>query len=102
MPGQRDRLGGRVRTGTGHHRHPAMGGLDADFDHALAFVMAEGRRFAGSADRHQAMGALGDLPLDEITTRFLVRLPLRSEEPTSELQSLMRISYADFFLQKTT
>src|SRR3546814_8050196 len=26
--------------------------------------------------------------------------PLRSEEHTSELQSLMRISYADFFLKK--
>src|SRR3546814_7404617 len=33
----------------------------------------------------------------------LLRLPLRSEEHTSELQSLMRISYAVFCLkQKTT
>src|SRR3546814_1271407 len=30
------------------------------------------------------------------------RTPLRSEEHTSELQSLMRISYAVFFLKKKT
>src|SRR3546814_10169148 len=29
-----------------------------------------------------------------------IRKPLRSEEHTSELQSLMRNSYADFFLKK--
>src|SRR3546814_1768813 len=31
---------------------------------------------------------------------FVDHLTARSEEHTSELQSLMRISYADFFLQK--
>src|SRR3546814_5369770 len=32
--------------------------------------------------------------------RMIVRLPMRSEEHTSELQSLMRISYAVFCLKK--
>src|SRR3546814_8972632 len=42
-----------------------------------------------------AMGPLGDLP----PTRSDL-LPARSEEHTSELQSLMRISYAVFCLKK--
>src|SRR3546814_7152665 len=36
--------------------------------------------------------------LDEATSRPLIKAALRSEEHTSELQSLMRISYAVFFL----
>src|SRR3546814_6348888 len=42
---------------------------------------------------------------DTTLERFLARMrdshAIRSEEHTSELQSLMRISYAVFFLQKT-
>src|SRR3546814_2333908 len=34
--------------------------------------------------------------------RLLTSPPVRSEEPTSELQSLMRISYAVFCLKKKT
>src|SRR3546814_9269829 len=37
---------------------------------------------------------------EETTQEGLQRLVARSEEPTSELQSLMRISYAVFCLQK--
>src|SRR3546814_6070297 len=38
---------------------------------------------------------------DSVNVRFnLLSLPKRSEEPTSELQSLMRISYAVFCLKK--
>src|SRR3546814_3367842 len=36
------------------------------------------------------------------TSRFEVRRPWRSEEHTSELQSLMRTSYAVFCLKKKT
>src|SRR3546814_10361252 len=44
----------------------------------------------------------GDLALDGVGRRFSnPSLPLRSEEHTSELQSLMRISYAVFCLKKT-
>src|SRR3546814_1564120 len=54
---------------------------------AIAFVVREDDRIAlllRHADRHE----------------FVVEQPLRSEEHTSELQSLMRISYAVFCLKK--
>src|SRR3546814_10675445 len=52
-------------------------------------------RKAAVADRHIAFcAALGDILQAQ-------RLARRSEEHTSELQSLMRISYAVFCLKKT-
>src|SRR3546814_10756335 len=50
-------------------------------------------------ERIVVMGKL-KLPLGRTTPRFQGRI--RSEEHTSELQSLMRISYAVFCLKKTT
>ena len=41
-------------------------------DDALVLVMAEGRRFAGRAAGHQAVGALVDLPVDEVSESLLV------------------------------
>src|SRR3546814_5138468 len=41
-------------------------------------------------------------PADGEPVRAVVAAPLRSEEHTSELQSLMRISYAVFCLKKKT
>src|SRR3546814_2259506 len=43
----------------------------------------------------------GQLSFDRVTFRYPTR-PERSEEHTSELQSLMRISYAVFCLKKKT
>src|SRR3546814_4613211 len=40
------------------------------------------------------------LPDQRSAQRILVQVGLRSDEPTSELQSLMRISYAVFSLKK--
>ena len=34
-------------------------------DDALVFVVVQRRRFAGGADRRQAIGALFDVPIDE-------------------------------------
>jgi hypothetical protein len=34
-----DRLGGVVRSGAGDNRHPAIGNLDAQFDHTLVLGM---------------------------------------------------------------
>src|SRR3546814_6835596 len=42
----------------------------------------------------------GELPVEPICVRIAVAVKLRSEEHTSELQSLMRISYAVFCLKK--
>src|SRR3546814_8659756 len=52
-------------------------------------------------ERVRAIAAVGRHPLDRRGFHRGQYLP-RSEEHTSELQSLMRISYAVFCLQKTT
>src|SRR3546814_3611170 len=56
---------------------------------------------------HNVLGVLVDVGDPRIYTRspypqFLVQFAHRSEEHTSELQSLMRISYAVFCLKKKT
>src|SRR3546814_6888598 len=61
----------------------------------------------GAQDRHQAVDrarAFGVLPMFQAKAwsniMFTPGGPTRSEEHTSELQSLMRISYADFCVTK--
>src|SRR3546814_7325732 len=58
-----------------------------------------GRDVAGPNETVRVV-ALGDLDPGEVDMRCL--LIIRSEEHTSELQSLMRISYAVFCLKKKT
>src|SRR3546814_6435644 len=63
-----------------------FGDLAAEGDARLEPLRHLGNRFLGDADRpHTVMDA-----------------PRRSEEPTSEIQSLMRTSYAVFCLNKNT
>ena len=69
---QFDRLGGRIRAGAGDHRHPALGLIDAPFHHLLVLVMRQRRALAGGADRHQAVGALADLPVHQVAECLLV------------------------------
>src|SRR3546814_10093154 len=85
-------------------------------------LTAVGRRAAGSAERFGAstlaliMGLLHDIGKAAMPYQLYIRRPAggpkgpdhssagaqeRSEEHTSELQSLMRISYAVFCLKKT-
>src|SRR3546814_1526385 len=52
--------------------------------------------FYGCNPRHHSLAAFGDRQL------HLEHVMVRSEEHTSELQSLMRISYAVFCLKKKT
>src|SRR3546814_10395395 len=72
----------------------------ADSAHPSAYLL-----LASNADRWGAL-AIGKSPKPSITklsTPKLAQLPAlseRSDEHTSELQSLMRISYADFCLQQ--
>src|SRR3546814_9893016 len=63
------------------------------FEFVLRRDFAGGRIFGEILDR-------ADLALDEIGERRTRGEGLRSEEHTSELQSLMRISYAVFCLKK--
>src|SRR3546814_10769999 len=68
------------------------------------------RRRAIDCRIDEAVAKGASLPLDchvglaeyEDKLAFLMNPPLRSEEHTSELQSLMRISYAVFCLNKNT
>src|SRR3546814_10606080 len=67
--------------------------LGASLDNVVALddfrvVSHDGLRYDDEFVRHKILDAVGDLYL------------LRSEEHTSELQSLMRISYAVFCLKK--
>src|SRR3546814_8245160 len=58
------------------------------------------RRSKPSADRPAALQAI--LQTIPATLQIVIPAKARSEEHTSELQSLMRISYAVFCLKKTT
>src|SRR3546814_2004695 len=63
----------------------------------------EAARFADLAAAGVNRVSLGLQSLDDDALRFLGRAHgVRSEEHTSELQSLMRISYAVFCLKKKT
>src|SRR3546814_5671226 len=76
----------------------------------LAFIDARRRaeqRLGSKFDLkafHDAVLSLGSVPISEIDRRVdqLIADGGRSEEHTSELQSLMRISYAVFCLKKKT
>src|SRR3546814_10862151 len=81
-----------------------VGDLAEQFRLRRRFGEAAIERFGGVACRllHQAAAgaALGNRDRDPVPRARAERL--RSEEHTSELQSLMRISYAVFCLNKTT
>src|SRR3546814_2319844 len=64
---------------------------------------AEGVQIGPLADHEELIGPGGAGALEGLTLvgdRVDILLPCRSEEHTSELQSLMRISYAVFCLKK--
>src|SRR3546814_3053519 len=65
-----------------------VGGDGAAFSHGDGLHRMEGER------RHDGKAAVADRP------EVAGRRPIRSEEHTSELQSLMRLSYAVFCLKK--
>ena len=62
---QADRLAGAVGAGAGHDLDAAARLLDHGGDDALVLLVVERRRFAGGADRGQAVGALLDVPVDQ-------------------------------------
>src|SRR3546814_7533716 len=70
----------------------------------VVLALANGLQHAGreEADRVDAHRRLLDLALDLLIIPFHRFGDRRSEEHTSELQSLMRISYAVFCLKKKT
>ncbi len=56
--------------------HPALGLVDAPLHHLLVLLVRERRALARGADRDEAVGALGDLPLHQVTECLLVDRPV--------------------------
>src|SRR3546814_7904676 len=86
----------------GHYIVGRWCGVKAD-----AFSIGFGRKILGWTDKRGTLWKIGWLPLGGYVQfagdRDAVSQPdARSEEHTSELQSLMRISYAVFCLKKKT
>src|SRR3546814_6103244 len=65
-------------------------------------VLCDGQPQAGAALARRARKGLEDVALGLLGHAGAVVFDVRSEEHTSELQSLMRISYAVFCLKKKT
>src|SRR3546814_5770305 len=94
-----DRFGGgeRVRTGALEHRHD-----DGRVAREVSVAVIIRRAKLDARDvRHADLPPVGIAADDDIGEILgIAQAALRSEEHTSELQSLMRISYADFCLKK--
>src|SRR6266851_5397376 len=83
--GEFDGFLGRIGTGARDHGHPTPGLVNAPFDDALVLVVIHGGAFAGSADRDQAVGALGDLPVHQSAKgRFVERAVLEWRDQGGE------------------
>src|SRR3546814_2345746 len=93
------RLAGGALVGSEHLRIEARGAL-VDRDALLALLRLLGR--ARISRGHLHAGRIGELLHGVHEGEAALIGHPRSEEHTSELQSLMRISYAVFCLKKTT
>src|SRR3546814_5327036 len=102
----------KVDAGHFNYQRQTLAGLLAGRDQRLKDRVDWGAMRMDPTDVSDATGAAytylvnGHGPFDNWTALFTpgqrVRLRFRSEEHTSELQSLMRISYAVFCLKKKT
>src|SRR3546814_5665205 len=92
---------GALGTGVQTCYLPILAGIIARIAVAvvIALLRGGGGRQAQRRGRHQGGEGERDHLLHCLSPSF-VRRSARSEEPTSELQSLMRISYAVFCLKK--
>ncbi len=66
----RDRVAGRVGAGAGDHLAAPARHLHREFDYVVALSAAQGRRFAGRPDRHDAGDSTGDLRFDQTLESF--------------------------------
>src|SRR3546814_1734759 len=87
----------RFRRSAASHAHDIEAGSRFAGAISAAFQIYSGRRVSGHKFKPISMAAVAGANAQE----YLLR-GRRSEEHTSELQSLMRISYAVFCLQKKT
>ena len=66
----------RVRAGSGNDGHATSRRANANFHHAQMLIMAQCRRLARRAARHQPVRASVDLALDQRVQRFFVNPPI--------------------------
>jgi hypothetical protein len=69
---QLDRFGGRIGAAAGHDGHAAGGLFDRHADDFLVLLDVHRGRFAGGADHADAVGAFGDVPVDQLAQRGVV------------------------------
>ena len=76
-----------VAAAPGNHRNPAARSLDAQIDHAVMFLVGQGRGFAGGPAGDKSMGSLFDLPFHKMEyvpaifvsfTNSPISLPIKS------------------------
>ena len=72
VPRELDRLLRRIRPRACDHGNPAPRLLHTPTDDLLVFLVRERRAFSGGADRHEAIGSFGDLPIDQTAKSLLV------------------------------
>ena len=72
IAGQGDGFGGGVGAAAGHHGHATGGLLDGHADDFLVLGHGDGGRFARGADDADAVGAFGDVPVNEFAQRGVV------------------------------
>src|SRR5262249_55165738 len=78
--------------GARDHRDTALGLVDAPLHHLLVLGMRQRRALAGGADRDESIGALGDLPFDQIAERALVdRIALERGDQRGERSPEIRL-----------
>src|SRR3546814_6628036 len=84
-----------------HESHPALGSNVGNGDRRAFRALLFRMRLGSSHFTILFQADLCCMPSWEWGSRSFSRIRVRSEEHTSELQSLMRISYAVFCLKKT-
>ena len=85
--GQPQGLGRAVRAGAGHHLDPAGHRLDDEGDHPLVLVVRQRGRFAGRADRAEAVRAGRDLELDLLPEDVVVDLAVGKRRDQGDRQT---------------
>src|SRR5690606_25450391 len=72
ITGQANRFLGRVGAGPGNHRHATSGGRQDLADHQVVLFKTKRGRLTGGTDCHDAVGALLDVPMDQVPQRLPV------------------------------
>src|SRR5439155_22693734 len=87
MAGELDRLVRRVGPRAGNDRHATPDGLHGELDDPLVLFMGERGGLARRPTRHDTVGSVRDLPLEQIAEGFLVYFALAKRGDDSDHRS---------------